>query len=186
MPVQKTRTFSQKTFRTEAVVFLPLLLPFIPSLAPTKKPETGRCTFLSVFRLLPVCSLRNNQHQSDFARKADFPSEAQFPRTMAMLTKRINLICGNLPPPDSCQVCLNACLMALDLDVKIRSCTVATCRARVGRETKMGDGDWVLRKRRMDERVWYGMVCTVCTGDNVHQLTGLDWASGQNPHFNDS
>lgn len=76
--------------------------------------------------------------------------------------------------------------MALDLDVKIRSCTVATCRARVGRETKMGDGDWVLRKRRMDERVWYGMVCTVCTGDNVHQLTGLDWASGQNPHFNDS
>lgn len=20
-----------------------------------------------------------------------------------------------------------------------------------------------------------GMVCTVCTGDNVHQLTGLDW-----------
>lgn len=71
--------------------------------------------------------------------------------------------------------------MALDLDVKIRSCTVATCRARVGRETKMGDGDWVLRRRRMDEhveQVWY-----VCTGDNVHQLTGLDWA---NPHFNDS
>lgn len=32
--------------------------------------------------------------------------------------------------------------------------------------------------------VWYGMYCT---GDNVHhQLTGLDWASGQNPHFNDS
>lgn len=73
--------------------------------------------------------------------------------------------------------------MALDLDVKIRSCTVATCRARVGRETKMGDGDWMLRRRRMDEQVWYGMVCTVCTGDNVHQLTGLDW---ENPHFNDS
>lgn len=111
---------------------------------------------------VPICpsvSLCNNQHQSDFARKADFPSEAQFPRTMAMLTKRINLICGNPPPPDSCQVCLNACLMALDLDVKIRSCTVATCRARVGRETKMGDGDWVLRRRRMDEQVWY--VCTV-------------------------
>lgn len=44
-----------------------------------------------------VCQCAS-QHQSDFARKADFPSEAQFPRTMAMLTKRINLICGNLPP----------------------------------------------------------------------------------------
>lgn len=48
----------------------------------------------------------------------------------------------------------------------------------------MGDGDWVLRKRRMDEQVWSVLYCT---GDNVHhQLTGLDWASGQNPHFNDS
>lgn len=40
----------------------------------------------------------------------------------------------------------------------------------------MGDGDWVLRKkrrRRMDEQVWYVLYCT---GDNVHhQLTGLDW-----------
>lgn len=44
-----------------------------------------------------VCQCAS-QHQSDFARKADFPSEAQFPRTMAMLTKRINLICGNPPP----------------------------------------------------------------------------------------
>lgn len=74
--------------------------------------------------------------------------------------------------------------MALDLDVKIRSCTVATCRARVGRETK--NGGWRLGAEEEEENGRTGMVCTVCTGDNVHQLTGLDWASGQNPHFNDS
>lgn len=182
MPVQKTRTSLPKNLPNRSRRISSSSSSLLPSLAPTKKPETGRCSMHVPMRL--SLYVNNNQHQSDFARKADFPSEAQFPRTMAMLTKRINLICGNPPPLTSCQVCLNACLMALDLDVKIRSCTVATCRARVGRETKMGDGDWVLgRRRRMDEQVWYVLYCT---GDNVHQLTGLDWASGQNPHFNDS
>lgn len=98
MPVQKTRTSLPKNLPNRSRRISSSSSPLLPSLAPTKKPETGRCTFLSVFRLLPVCSLCNNQHQSDFARKADFPSEAQFPRTMAMLTKRINLICGNPAP----------------------------------------------------------------------------------------
>lgn len=68
--------------------------------------------------------------------------------------------------------------MALDLDVKIRSCTVATCRARVGRETKMGDGDWVLRKRRrrMDEQVWSVLYVQV-TMYIISDWTGLGkWA----------
>lgn len=98
MPIQKNSYFSPKNLPNRTRRISSSSSSLLPSLAPTKKPETGRCTFLSVFRLLPVCSLCNNQHQSDFARKADFPSEAQFPRTMAMLTKRINLICGNPPP----------------------------------------------------------------------------------------
>lgn len=73
--------------------------------------------------------------------------------------------------------------MALDLDVKIRSCTVGNVQSQGGAGNE--NGGWRLDAEE-EENGRTGMVCTVCTGDNVHQLTGLDWASGQNPHFNDS
>lgn len=76
--------------------------------------------------------------------------------------------------------------MALDLDVKIRSCTVGNVQSQGGAGNE--NGGWRLGVgEEKEENGRTGMVCTVCTGDNVHhQLTGLDWASGQNPHFNDS
>lgn len=76
--------------------------------------------------------------------------------------------------------------MALDLDVKIRSCTVGNVQSQGGAGNE--NGGWRLdAEEEKEENGRTGMVCTVCTGDNVHhQLTGLDWASGQNPHFNDS
>lgn len=143
---------------------------------------------------VPIClssvaclfSLCNNQHhQRKFVRKADFPSEAQFPRTMAMLTKRINLICGNPHPlalpwqlPGMFKCMLNGFGPGCE-DTKLYGSNVQS-QGGAGNE----NGGWRLDAEE-EENGRTGMVCTVlyCTGDNVHQLTGLDWASGQKPSF---
>lgn len=65
--------------------------------------------------------------------------------------------------------------MALDLDVKIRSCTVGNVQSQGGAGNE--NGGWRLGVEEEENgrtgMVWY--VLYVCTGDNVHQLTGLDW-----------
>lgn len=62
--------------------------------------------------------------------------------------------------------------MALDLDVKIRSCTVGNVQSQGGAGNE--NGGWRLGVGEEKEEngrtgmVWYGMYCMYCTGDNVH------------------